>query len=446
MPLPKRQLSPVNISLHRLPASVQSDELQCVANGTLANLVRQLSSLSRHAEHIFGEIYHEVVKLDHKTNTLSQRIERLTHKVTQLDCTQEQVSLEDLHMRKAFKSSSLIDQHTLDRQTLPSALAECYATCDSPPNLDALNPYRDDKKSALKYYTDPSYFFDLWRQEMLKDVGDGRRAKAVKSPTENKSPRKKRSKQPCPNDAVRQAPLSARYIAATQQRPSDIMHFPAEYQAPQIVRMEQVQAPAGMSVPTSNGYTAPPAAAPTSINLPSPIPEETLSVVPPSKSVSHQLAHLELDDDPLMDDDDLPPPPPPLMHTSLVCQMPTPPAMQFLPPSEESVAPPPPPPPPPPVPSSASQNAVASSFANAAAAEEAKIKKPSLEQTTRSNLLAEIQSGIKLKQVERKEQAAKEKAAAEANDVAAILRRRMEHVMGNSDSNSDSNSDDDEWD
>lgn len=90
MPLPKRQLSPVNISLHRLPASVHSDELQCVANGTLANLVRQLSSLSRHAEHIFGEIYHEVVKLDHKTNTLSQRIERLTHKVTQLDCTQEQ--------------------------------------------------------------------------------------------------------------------------------------------------------------------------------------------------------------------------------------------------------------------------------------------------------------------------------------------------------------------
>lgn len=48
--------------------------------------------------------------------------------------------------------------------------------------------------------------------------------------------------------------------------------------------------------------------------------------------------------------------------------------------------------------------------------------------------------------MERKEQAAKEKAAAEANDVAAILRRRMEHVMGNSDSNSDSNSDDDEWD
>ncbi|VDM29244.1 unnamed protein product, partial [Toxocara canis] len=95
----------------------------------------------------------------------------------------------------------------------------------------------------------------------------------------------------------------------------------------------------------------------------------------------------------------------------------------------------------------APQSAVVGSFANATATDEPKADKTAVEQTTRSNLLAEIQSGIKLKQVQRKEQAAEEKAAAEANDVAAILRRRMEHVLGNSDSNTDSQSDDDEeWD
>lgn len=150
------------------------------------------------------------------------------------------MSLEDLHLRKPFKSSCIIDQHTLDRQTLPSALAECYAACDPPPNLDALNPYRDDKKSALRlvfsisifinseilniekdyilisykdeeknciifcrYYTDPSYFFDLWRQEMLKDVGDGRRGRSIRSPIENKSPRKKRNRQLVANNIGR---------------------------------------------------------------------------------------------------------------------------------------------------------------------------------------------------------------------------------------------------
>lgn len=32
--------------------------------------------------------------------------------------------------------------------------------------------YRDDGKEALKFYTDPSYFFDLWKEKMLQDTKD----------------------------------------------------------------------------------------------------------------------------------------------------------------------------------------------------------------------------------------------------------------------------------
>lgn len=64
-----------------------------------------------------------------------------------------------------------------------------------------------------------------------------------------------------------------------------------------------------------------------------------------------------------------------------------------------------------------------------------------------SSLLLEIQSGIKLKKVQRQEELAEVRAAHASNDVAAILKRRMEHMMGNDESsesnNSDSNSD---WD
>lgn len=42
--------------------------------------------------------------------------------------------------------------------------------CDKPPPLDKLNCYREDGKDGLKFYTDPNYFFELWRQEMLKDT------------------------------------------------------------------------------------------------------------------------------------------------------------------------------------------------------------------------------------------------------------------------------------
>ena len=34
---------------------------------------------------------------------------------------------------------------------------------------------RDDGKECLKFYTNPSYFFDLWREKMLQDTEDKRK-------------------------------------------------------------------------------------------------------------------------------------------------------------------------------------------------------------------------------------------------------------------------------
>ena len=31
---------------------------------------------------------------------------------------------------------------------------------------------RDDGREALKFYTDPSYFFELWKEKMLQDTKD----------------------------------------------------------------------------------------------------------------------------------------------------------------------------------------------------------------------------------------------------------------------------------
>lgn len=45
-----------------------------------------------------------------------------------------------------------------------------------PPTCNTL-VYRDDKKDGLKFYTDPSYFFDLWKEKMLQDTEDKRKEK-----------------------------------------------------------------------------------------------------------------------------------------------------------------------------------------------------------------------------------------------------------------------------
>lgn len=73
-------------------------------------------------------------------------------------------------MRKAFKCTIVTDQQVLGSSTLPSAMRERYQGCDKPPRLQEMNPYRDDNKNALKFYTDPTYFFELWCEEMKKET------------------------------------------------------------------------------------------------------------------------------------------------------------------------------------------------------------------------------------------------------------------------------------
>lgn len=35
--------------------------------------------------------------------------------------------------------------------------------------------YREDSTDAMKYYSDPSYFFDLWKEKMLQDTEEKRK-------------------------------------------------------------------------------------------------------------------------------------------------------------------------------------------------------------------------------------------------------------------------------
>ncbi|UMM14485.1 hypothetical protein L5515_002269 [Caenorhabditis briggsae] len=474
MPLTKRAVSPVNISRDTIPPSIQRDELQCTANGTIANLIRQLSSLSKHAENIFGEIYHDAMVIHHKTNTLQQRIDRLHQKVDQLDATTDQASLNEANMRKAFKSSMLVDQHILDRSTLPAALAEQYAICDPPPNLDALNQFRDSPTPALFLYTNPSFFFDLWKKETLKDVAE--RPRRVKSPNDGSKSPKKRRKQPQGTGPLgttmyNDMPNRNRQISGSRiNQQNEVFSFPEEYQAPQALGLQlnfknqnshpanlSMVAPLGMTMhhhpqqnvhpnqQRSTGLPPPPHRASPIIKRPMDPPpftggSSTLDHLPPP-----DMSILSIDDE----DDDLPPPPPSLlMQQSIVHQLPTeaPSTMQFV---EPSAAPPtnipPPPPPPPPM----SISTAAASFAAPAPKDgEPSSSAPAQPKPLdgHGDLMAQIQSGYKLRKVQRAEDEAADKAALEANDVAAILKRRMDQVMGNDSSSEEADDDDNEWD
>ncbi|NXX57771.1 WASF3 protein, partial [Scopus umbretta] len=131
----------------------------------------------RHAEDIFGELFNEANSFYMRMNSLQERVDLLVIKVTQLDSTVEEVSLQDINMRKAFKSSTVQNQQVVSRNSIPNPVMEMYQRCDKPPPLNILTPYRDDKKDGLKFYTDPSYFFNLWKEKMLQATEDKRKEK-----------------------------------------------------------------------------------------------------------------------------------------------------------------------------------------------------------------------------------------------------------------------------
>lgn len=201
MPLQQRVIEPVNVSRSTLPlppgdikpliksiaaATGQGlaanaaaaaninivNELECVTNGTLSNLIRQLSSLSRQAEELLGGIFNDASKILTRTVNLQQRMDTLSARMEALDQPSDaSIILRDPTMQyETFSSDMTCDQQVLSKQQMPSSVAELYQTCDKPPPLQTLDPYRDDGKSGLKFYTDPTYFFELWKKDMMKDT------------------------------------------------------------------------------------------------------------------------------------------------------------------------------------------------------------------------------------------------------------------------------------
>ncbi|TRZ11541.1 hypothetical protein HGM15179_015555 [Zosterops borbonicus] len=463
MPLVKRNIEPRHLCRGALPDGVTS-ELECVTNSTLAAIIKQLGSLSRHAEDIFGELFNEANSFYMRMNSLQERVDLLVIKVTQLDSTVEEVSLQDINMRKAFKSSTVQNQQVVSRNSIPNPVMEMYQRCDKPPPLNILTPYRDDKKDGLKFYTDPSYFFNLWKEKMLQATEDKRKEKRRQkeqrlvedSTREVKKVRKARNRRlewnmmaydkefrpdnrfsPSPYHMASSegslSPDNRSYAsdAADHSYPASPNH-PAQLLAPAEGVLaapnppEHVFRPAAGSRQNSLTRLQQPHAPPPPeavLNGPQPVPMAEY-FVPPA-----------------------PPPPPPVIpsaQTAFDSPISAPPAL--APGSAAApgpMGPPVAPPPPPPGPPAVSASPAHSASPPAPAAEPRKPQIPLMPMSdARSDLLAAIRRGIQLRKVQEQwEQEAKKEPV--GNDVATILSRRI--AVEYSESDDDSELDENEW-
>ncbi|XP_042695198.1 wiskott-Aldrich syndrome protein family member 3 isoform X1 [Centrocercus urophasianus] len=497
MPLVKRNIEPRHLCRGALPEGITS-ELECVTNSTLAAIIRQLSSLSKHAEDIFGELFNEANSFYIRANSLQDRIDRLAVKVTQLDSTVEEVSLQDINMKKAFKSSTIQDQQVVSKNSIPNPVADIYNQSDKPPPLNILSPYRDDKKDGLKFYTDPSYFFDLWKEKMLQDTEDKRKEK-------RRQKREKHKLNPNRNQQVNVRKVRTRK-EEWERRKMGIEFMSDAKKMEQAGSMKEDKMPKGSHASDVTDYSYP--ATPNhSLHQQIAMPSygtgdgsQSFGVSqsheheyrPPSTTARHatlnrpqqppppppQPADGQHSSVPVVPAEygmlpaqmveyynpagPPPPPPPPMIpsaQTAFVSplQLPGPPSHSGLmagsvyvsahppPPSGLVVtAPPPPGPPPPPPGPPAAASSLSSSPMHAPPAAEAKrheLAQPPVSDA-RSDLLAAIRMGIQLKKVqEQREQEAKREPV--GNDVATILSRRI--AVEYSDSDDDSEFDENDW-
>uniref|UniRef100_A0A8C3RVP3 Wiskott-Aldrich syndrome protein family member n=1 Tax=Chelydra serpentina TaxID=8475 RepID=A0A8C3RVP3_CHESE len=495
MPLVTRNIEPRHLCRQTLP-SVRS-ELECMTNITLANVIRQLGSLSKFAEDIFGELFTQANTFAFRVSSLVERVDRLQVKVTQLDPKEEEVSLQGINTRKAFKSSTTQDQKLFDRDSLPVPVLETYGICNTPPPLNILSPYRDDGKEALKFYTDPSYFFDLWKEKMLQDTKDimkekrkHRKEKKDNPNRGNVNPRKIKTRK----EEWEKLKMGQEFVELKDRQ------GPAGYPSNVVYQNGSIGSDESMEM---NYYPPPPQS--DSISPPSPsYPEDSLppppldfsypvdnqrgsgsggqkrsSLVSPSHPPPAPPVGSPSSARPGFAPPPAPPPPPPMLGVSPPpppigfsnSGMPSPPSPSSFPPHPEFSAPPPPPPPPaaeyfgvppplsaqpadgappppppppppgpPPVSSSGMDGAPAPLLPPDSLASKPKSSLPPVTDA-RSDLLSAIRQGFQLRKVE--EQREQEKRDVGGNDVATILSRRI--AVEYSDSEDDSSEFGDDW-
>ncbi|XP_028571078.1 actin-binding protein WASF3-like isoform X2 [Podarcis muralis] len=487
MPLVKRNIEPRHLCRGALPDGVTS-ELECVTNSTLAAIIKQLGSLSRHAEDIFGELFNEANSFYMRMNSLQERVDLLVIKVTQLDSTVEEVSLQDINMRKAFKSSTIQNQQVVSRNSIPNPVMEMYQRCDKPPPLNILTPYRDDKKDGLKFYTDPSYFFNLWKEKMLQATEDKRKEKRRQkeqrlvedSTREVKKVRKARNrrlewnmmaydKEFRPDNRSYASDAADHSYPASPNHPAQQILAPASHLSADnkevILVANQAQehvyrpSAAGSRQNSLNRVQQPHVPQPSETMLNGPRPQIVKDYGPQQVPMAEYFVP------------PAPPPPPPVIpsaqtafdspisapptmapsaaataaHSSYAPSPPPAPPCPYSasPPQTGPMGPPVAPPPPPPGPPTITTSPAHLASPPAMTVEPRKPQFPLIPMSdARSDLLAAIRRGIQLRKVQEQwEQEAKKEPV--GNDVATILSRRI--AVEYSESDDDSELDENEW-
>lgn len=174
MPLPRYTIQPTHISRVHMPEKLDN-ELEYVSNETLCNLMHQMASVASVASEIFEELTSDLAAISTRLGRIEERVSSVTTTLKSLPTSEEFLSVGLQHLTAPVSGvrEQELDSQVLHRSTKPRCMQAQYEAAEPPPPLHVMDALRDDGKTTARLYSDPRFFFDLWRKEMLEDAFDG---------------------------------------------------------------------------------------------------------------------------------------------------------------------------------------------------------------------------------------------------------------------------------
>lgn len=123
MPLVKRAVEPVFISRTTLDKQVKN-ELEGVIVNSLAGVIKQLSSISKHAENLFADLFNEANVIFQRSTALNERVKNLFEKTALLDASAKEDGKRGLGWKQLHIKDSTIKFLSLNFVCM--SLKQCF--------------------------------------------------------------------------------------------------------------------------------------------------------------------------------------------------------------------------------------------------------------------------------------------------------------------------------
>ena len=188
MPFIHRQVAPVFLGKLNKDDSQEIKSLADTQIRVLNGIIEQLSDISNQATDIVENIKDDCDKINARTGKIFERVSQVRQKVEELK-TEEKVShvVED-----QVREQQDMDGQFFTPENRPQKIQELYVKADPIPNMDILQPYREDDLKCRHVYSHPGFFFELWKAQFEEAA----RKEKEKRREERKLRKKNRKKEP----------------------------------------------------------------------------------------------------------------------------------------------------------------------------------------------------------------------------------------------------------